>query len=723
MTPAHKRVVESIPEICHDSEMQYKTMDPKKQNSSNTVPCCSENLGNSESTLISEKSYITQSKTLPSSLIGNQQIDLSISLIDDAFCKHGTNVYEHLQSLHRCDSTETKSTGILLEQKPALHYDCRHISNSNSLGEEMFDMQKGLRNISKSSNRSIGRHSTVFRTTQCGTKQRYELRELKTTYPKENTNLSLKPIVDEKHSAGKAIKIIVKTLFSNIDSLNPKLEAKYNHKKVSPPLNFKHLHHVEKESEVGVLIGLPKYWEKFIEDKSVYQNKSDVIDDPILDILYLYSKWDSAHDCKHSNVTKPISRPEFTSLGLISNLDNDAISNAFASIRPPPKPPKGAQDKVQDILELASKKSSDSVKYMPAFKGTNSINSNPSNSLELIPSFRFTSKGFSFVAEAEKGASRKLNTLSEIESQDFVRKKAYRHLDYQLAEKIVAVCDLNNPMTTYRGLILIARGSTGSVFHAKEKRSNKSVAFKIMKLSEQPKEDLIFNELHVMRNTTHRNILSLEKSYFYDGKLWIAMEYMDGGSLTEIVTNFVLSERQISYVCKEILQGICALHNKGIIHRDIKSDNILLTINGDIKVADFGFCAQLTEGREERSTIVGTPYWMAPEMINKKKYGTEVDIWSLGIMIIEMIDGEPPYIEKNPSKAFEIIALGSRPKPKSLKKMSPEFSSFLSSCFALDPSFRKTAAQLLESGFIANNIQTNKWLAHLVQLLKIKYGS
>ena len=197
------------------------------------------------------------------------------------------------------------------------------------------------------------------------------------------------------------------------------------------------------------------------------------------------------------------------------------------------------------------------------------------------------------------------------------------------------------------------RSPSGGIYTACQVGSNLTVAIKKTDLGKQPEEDIIINELLVMRSSRHPNTVDYIDSFLHRDEVWVVMEYMEGGSLADIATANMMSEGQIAAVSREICRGLDHLHRHGIIHRDMKSDNVLLSLNGDIKLsisrllcysrfiyfnldysAGFGYCAQIPEGNAKRTTMVGTPYWMAPEIVTKKKYGRKIDIWSLGIIAI-----------------------------------------------------------------------------------------
>lgn len=139
-----------------------------------------------------------------------------------------------------------------------------------------------------------------------------------------------------------------------------------------------------------------------------------------------------------------------------------------------------------------------------------------------------------------------------------------------------------------------------------------------------------------------------------------------------IVNFFRMSEEQIATVCRQCLNALSFLHSHGVIHRDIKSDSILLASDGKVKLSDFGFCAQISAELQKRKSLVGTPYWMSPEVISRQPYGTETDTWSFAIMVLEMIDGEPPYFNEPPLQAMRRIR--DQPPPRMRNESSVSFS-------------------------------------------------
>ncbi|RKP21182.1 protein kinase [Rozella allomycis CSF55] len=247
----------------------------------------------------------------------------------------------------------------------------------------------------------------------------------------------------------------------------------------------------------------------------------------------------------------------------------------------------------------------------------------------------------------------------------------------------------------------IGQGASGSVYVARSEATGKRVAIKKIDLKEQPKKNLSVNEIITMKACRHENIINMFETYLVNQILWIVMEYMDAGSLTDLIdSQSQLTEPEISTICFETLKGLEYLHSRNIIHRDIKSDNILLDQDGNIKLTDFGFCAQLSAEKAKRQTLVGTPYWMSPEVVRQQKYGAKVDIWSLGIMAIEMLEGEPPYLDEEPLKALYMIASNGKPKLRDSSRPSELFRSFLDACLTVDVSKRPNATELLAHPFL-----------------------
>ncbi|XP_032697677.1 serine/threonine-protein kinase PAK 4 isoform X2 [Lontra canadensis] len=271
----------------------------------------------------------------------------------------------------------------------------------------------------------------------------------------------------------------------------------------------------------------------------------------------------------------------------------------------------------------------------------------------------------------------------------------------QFRAALQLVVDPGDPRSYLDNFIKIGEGSTGIVCIATVRSSGRLVAVKKMDLRKQQRRELLFNEVVIMRDYQHENVVEMYNSYLVGDELWVVMEFLEGGALTDIVTHTRMNEEQIAAVCLAVLQALAVLHAQGVIHRDIKSDSILLTHDGRVKLSDFGFCAQVSKEVPRRKSLVGTPYWMAPELISRLPYGPEVDIWSLGVMVIEMVDGEPPYFNEPPLKAMKMIRDNVPPRLKNLHKVSPSLKGFLDRLLVRDPAQRATAAELLKHPFLA----------------------
>jgi len=242
----------------------------------------------------------------------------------------------------------------------------------------------------------------------------------------------------------------------------------------------------------------------------------------------------------------------------------------------------------------------------------------------------------------------------------------------------------------------LGEGAYGAVYKALDKRDGELVALKIMPMDSD--NGSLEREVRIMQKCNSPYIVNFRGSWLKDDNIWLAMEYCGGGSVLDIMKamDITLTEEQICVVMKETLKGLYYLHQERLIHRDVKAGNILLNHKGQCKLADFGVSTNLEHTQDQAKTVIGTPYWMAPEVLKGNTYDAKADIWSLGITSIEMALGRVPHCEKAPLQALFVIPKSPPPTLPPEDDWSTEFREFIALCCTMEPENRPTAAQLLK---------------------------
>ncbi|XP_059160614.1 serine/threonine-protein kinase PAK 1-like isoform X2 [Physella acuta] len=446
---------------------------------------------------------------------------------------------------------------------------------------------------------------------------------------------------------------------------------------ISFPSNFEHTVHVGFDPHTGEFTGMPESWAKLLQSANISKSEQKKNPQAVLDVLNYYDT----------------SSKERQDEKFMLNVNSSSASSSKSNL----------SDKLSAMVVISQMKQDSSP--TASGDGEEEEEDNPPPPMPARPD-KTKSIYTKPIEQDEKSGDTGVDNKIE-------KPKKAKMTSEEIMEKLRTIVSIGDPNRKYTKMEKIGQGASGTVYIAVEVATGREVAIKTMNLSQQPKKELIINEILVMRENQNPNIVNYLDSYLVGEELWVVMEFLAGGSLTDVVTETCMDEGQIAAVCRECLQALEFLHDNQVIHRDIKSDNILLGMDGSVKLTDFGFCAQLSPEQSKRSTMVGTPYWMAPEVVTRKQYGPKVDIWSLGIMAIEMIEGEPPYLNENPLRALYLIATNGKPEIKEKSKLSPVFQDFLDKCLDVDVDKRSSASELLKHPFL----RLAKPLASLVPLI------
>ncbi|KAJ3126296.1 Protein kinase [Physocladia obscura] len=490
---------------------------------------------------------------------------------------------------------------------------------------------------------------------------------------------------------------------------------------ISNPTNFVHQVHVGFDLSSGAFTGLPKEWKSLLEASNLSQDEISKNPQAVLDVLEFYTENLQGGGNGPSLASSNGRYDSDTYFGAselpIDRLHLDDRAGATSPASKLSNAEKATERRRAERAQLEKERlerfEKDRMEYATNSNDTLVSDTSSQQPQRVLPKQytdgkpqkpvpdqravapapgKLVVKPNATVAPAAEGPSLTIK-------QKTTTKRTSTMTESQLADRLREIVSPGDPTVLYQRVKQLGEGASGKVYLARPVSTVTSpplVAIKQMNLKKQPRKELLVNEIRFMKELRHPNIVSYLDSFLVRDDLWLVLEYMEGGKLTDIIDNSPMSELHIAAICLETLKGLQHLHHRQIIHRDIKSDNILLSADGQVKLTDFGFSAKLSSDRHRRATMVGTPYWMAPEVVKHKDYGAKVDIWSLGIMAIECVEGEPPYLDEDPLKALYLIATNGTPTLKHPESVSAVFKSFLGNCLEVDVSRRLNSDDLLQ---------------------------
>jgi len=271
------------------------------------------------------------------------------------------------------------------------------------------------------------------------------------------------------------------------------------------------------------------------------------------------------------------------------------------------------------------------------------------------------------------------------------------------AELIITVEKEKDIKKIFKFIETSGKGGFGRVFCARVKQTKHIVAIKRLPACTEKEELSNISEIACLTLLRHPNIVDFKSAYKYNKETWIVTEYMEGGTLSQAIKVHALSEQHMAYVTQQLLKGLSFMHSNGFVHRDLKSNNIMLSIAGNIKLIDFGLCADLSDG--PRAQMLGTAYWMSPEMIKRLPHTTKADVWSLGIVVLEMLLRGPPFASSRMLSMFKAVCGETLDiLDSSHVKIGDKVRSFLMNCVQPDPDVRLSCNELLKHSWVSNAV-------------------
>lgn len=459
---------------------------------------------------------------------------------------------------------------------------------------------------------------------------------------------------------------------------------------VSMPIRTRHVVHVRLDpSNPTGFAGLPLAWERILLFSGILPHEALANPEAVIDVLNFSSH--SASDDQQQQLLTDESVTQSNEPEVEEDVDDDQPDVSASSLRALPPI---CLEKMPSVTSFDE--ASDGMLEPPS---ASSNTSTPQRSIDVR-----------VYEEDDEGDKKEIETMEVNEDymENFIGAERKTNLPDGIPDYVDSYFRDDDPNELFSRLEHIGEGSCGNVYRAINKKDGTFVALKKVVPENERDWKLYKFEVYVMKEHSRSdNLVNCYDAFRHNNDLWIVMEYVSAGTLADLLstrrqlnnTN-TMNEEVIAFICREVLNGLQALHEIRRVHRDIKGDNILLDMDGSVKVADFGFCAELSEKSGKRNTVVGTPFWMAPEVIRGSNYDTMVDIWSTGILALECTQGKPPHLGVAPIRAMFLIATQGAPQLSEDTPASAELRDFIDRCCSLAPGRRPCAEQALKHPFI-----------------------